>query len=111
MALHFWRRSLAIDPTGSVRVRLFDAPDTDKLEALPDPAAFVLRAIVQLGWANPQDIASATSLPGDRVADVLRYGRQLGYFDLDGERYRITWDWFRAVTRFLQRRHLLFSAS
>ncbi|MEO8178765.1 MAG: AAA family ATPase [Deltaproteobacteria bacterium] len=111
VALHFWRRSLGLTPSGGALVRLFDAPDAANLEALPESAAFVLRAIIQLGWATPEDIHLVTALPGAQVQDALRYGRQRGYFDVDGQRVRITWDWFRAVTRFLQRRHLLFSAS
>lgn len=109
VALHFWRRSLGIDASGKVLVRLFDAPEAGQLEQLPDSAAFVLRAIIQLGWATPEDIIRVTSLAKGQVADALRYGSQLGYFDVDGTRYRIAWDWFRAITRFLQRRHLLFT--
>jgi hypothetical protein len=45
------------------------------------------------------------------VKDAVRYGSQRGYFELVEERYCIHWDWFRAITRFLQRRHLLFAVS
>ncbi len=110
VALHFWRRSLGVGPSGKVLVRLFDAPDATHLEALPDSSAFVLRAIVQLGSGAPLDIARVTSLPLAQVEDALRYGNQHGYFQIDGERYSVNWDWFRAVTRLLQRRHLSFSS-
>jgi hypothetical protein len=43
------------------------------------------------------------------VQDALRYGSVRGYFELAEGRYRIRWTWFRAITRFLQRRHLLFA--
>jgi hypothetical protein len=92
-----------------VLVRLFEAPETALLEALPDSSAFVLRAIVQLGWAVPQDIAKVTSLPIAQVEDALRFGNQHGYFEIHAGRYSVNWDWFRAVTRLLQRRHLSFS--
>jgi len=111
VALHFWRRSLRVADGGRVQVRLFDAPDMAHLEALPDSAAFVLRAIIQLGWANPGSIRDVTSLSQSQVDDALRYGSQRGYFDVDGDCYRINWDWFRAVTRLLDRRHLSFSSS
>lgn len=111
VALHFWRRSLGEAGAGRVLVRLFDAPDMAQLEALPDSAAFVLRAILQLGWADVEGIRQVTSLPREQVEDVLRYGNQLGYFDVDGVCYRVNWDWFRAVTRFLDRRHLSFSSA
>lgn len=111
VALHFWRRSLGVGASGQVLVRLFDAPQTAQLDALPDSSAFVLRAIIQLGWAAPEDIARVTSLPIAQVEDALRYGNQHGCFELDGERYRVNWDWFRAVTRLLERRHLSFSST
>lgn len=109
VALHFWRRSLGIDDGGRVCVRLFDAPEAEALDGLPESTVFVLRAIIQLGWADLDDIVQVTALPGDRVADALRLGSRRGYFDLADGRYRITWDWFRAVSRFLERRHLLSS--
>jgi hypothetical protein len=90
-----------------VRVRLFDAPDAEDLEGLPDTTVFVLRAIVQLGWASAEEIGEVTALPRDRILDALRFGSRQGYFEEQTERYRITWDWFRAVTRFLERRHLV----
>ena len=109
VALHFWRRSLGVDEAGRVCVRLFDAPEAEALDGLPDSTVFVLRAIIQLGWADLDDIVEVTALPGDRVADALRFGSRRGYFDLAEGRYRINWDWFRAVSRFLERRHLLSS--
>jgi hypothetical protein len=107
VALHFWRRSLGADPGGGVRVRLFDAPDAEDLEGLPDSTVFVLRAIVQLGWASAEEIAEVTALSRDRILDALRFGSRQGYFEEQTQRYRITWDWFRAVTRLLERRHLV----
>ena len=111
VAMHFWRRSLGIDADGELSVRHFRAPEAEDLEDLPDSAVFVLRAIVQLAWARPEDICAATALPISEVRDALRYGLVKGYFDKDGERFHVTWNWFRAITRFLRRRHLLFSTS
>jgi hypothetical protein len=110
VALHFWRLSLGVAPSGKLHVRLFEVPNTVHLEALSDSAAFVFRAILQLGWATADDISGATSLGMAEVEDALRYGSQRGYFEMDGPRYRINWNWFRAVTRFLKHRHLSFSA-
>lgn len=107
VALHFWRRSLGVDARGRVRVRVFNAPDAEALDGLPDSTVFVLRALVQLDWASAEDVRHTTQLPLDQVSDALRFGMRNGYFDRNGVRYRVTWDWFRAVTRFLQRRHLI----
>ncbi len=109
VALHVWRTSLGMDENERLSVRLFQAPDTDELDRLPDPAVFVLRAIVQLERGTIDDICLATGLPASNVHDALRYGLVRGYFQREEDRYRIRWTWFRAITRFLQRRHLLFA--
>jgi DNA-binding IclR family transcriptional regulator len=98
-----------MDDSERLSVRLFQAPDTDELDRLPDSAVFVLRAIVQLERGTVDDICQATGLPASSVQDALRYGLVRGYFRLVEDRYRIRWTWFRAITRFLQRRHLLFA--
>lgn len=109
VALHTFRSSLGIDSTGRVAVKLFQVPDGRELDEMPEYAAFVLRAVIQLEPAFPDDIVRATMLRRSQVEDVLRYGMSHGYFREDDGRYRVTWNWFRPVTRFLQRRHLLAS--
>jgi hypothetical protein len=107
VAMHFWRESLHVDPSGSVHVQLFSPPDTRDLESLPDPAVFVLRAVVQLELAVAADLQQATMRPANQVADALRYAAHRGYVEVIGGRYRLSWAWFRGITNFLQRRHLL----
>jgi hypothetical protein len=109
IALHAWRLCLGITPDGETAVKVFDAPDATELESLPDCTVFVLRAVVQLGLAHPTDILRATMLESSEIEDALRFGMNRGYFKLVGERYWVTWAWFRPITRFLQRRYLLSS--
>jgi hypothetical protein len=107
VALHMWRRSLGVDADGGVYVRLFREMDTSDLERLPDRAVFVLRAVLQMAPARPEEIARATMLRPPDVADALRYAAARGYVEEHGDGYRVTWTWFRAMTLFLQRRHLM----
>ncbi len=107
IALHTWRRSLAQNEDGQVVVRNFHVPDVRELEALPDPPVFVLRAIVQLEFASVADLVEATRLHRAAVDTALRFASVRGYVELRGDRYWITWAWFRPITRFLERRHLL----
>jgi hypothetical protein len=107
VALYYWRESLRIGEEGEIVVQLFEAPDTADLESLPDPAVFVLRAVVQLELAAFEDIVDATRLPTRQVEDALRYGSFRGYLERIDGRYRVHWRWFRSVSRFLERRHLL----
>ncbi len=107
IALHTWRASLALDSNEVVTVRNFHAPDSRTLEALPDDASFVLRAVVQLEFATVSDLVEATQLSRAEVQNALRFGIVRGYFEVKGEYHCITWSWYRPITRFLERRHLL----
>ncbi|CAN5923892.1 hypothetical protein BH11MYX4_BH11MYX4_40320 [soil metagenome] len=107
VALHMWRRALGSDAGGGTHVRFFQAPDTADLALLPDQAVFVLRAVLQLAPAAPREIGHATMLSHADVTDALRYALARGYVESRDDRYTITWTWLRAITLFLQRRHLL----
>lgn len=109
VSLHFWRESLRCAPDGSFIVRLFEPPDTTDLDRLPDSTVFVLRVVVQLEQAAVEDVLDATLLAPRQVEDALRYAMGRGYLEEVDGRYRIRWKWFRTITRFLARRHLLAS--
>lgn len=111
VALHAWRSSLGVDESGEVAVKVFQAPDAEALEGLPDATVFVFRAVVQLENATADEICRATGIRPSEVADALRFGIVRGYFKQSGTGYSVTWPWFRAITRFLMRRHLLFPAT
>lgn len=111
VALTFWRRSLW-ESEGKTSVRLFDAPSAAQLDRLPDETLFVLRAVVQLGEPSAVEIENATMLPERQIVDALRFALKSGYIEpAPGEsqsgRVRVTWPWYRAITRCLQRKHLL----
>ena len=107
IALHMWRRSLGTDGRGKTAVRPSTALDTSDLERLPDSAVFVLRGVLQLAPARAEDIARGGVIRLSDVADALRYAASRGYIEERDGGYRVTWTWFRAITLFLQRKHLL----
>jgi hypothetical protein len=77
---------------------------------LPDPAAFVLRAVLQMAPATPREIERATLLTADEVGDALRYSLRRGFVIQLQDRYQVTWTWLRPISRFLQRKHLWVAA-
>ena len=107
VALHMWRQSLAVSEAGDIYVQLFQAPRAEDLEDLPDSAAFVLRAIVQLGDATLDELIQLTRLNIRIIEDTIRYGQNVGILERAEQGYSISWAWYRAVTRYLHRRHLL----
>jgi hypothetical protein len=107
VALHFWRMSLRRGPDHAVQVALFDAPKAAAVEAMPLDALFVLRALIQMEQARAETLAEATRLPLHQVRDVLRFGADAGWLAQDDQVYRLTWQWYRTITRVLSRQHLL----
>jgi hypothetical protein len=107
VALHMWRRSLGTDPKATAVVRPSTALDTSDLERLPDASVFVLRAVLQLAPVTAERIADSSVMGLATITDALRYAASRGYIEPYEGGYRVTWTWFRAITLFLQRKHLL----
>ena len=107
LALEAWRSTLAEDGQGVVHVRPLQEPDPAMLNALPDSSLFILRAILYLTPATVEDVAQATRLSHEQVLNAFRFGQSQGIYGEQGDRVYIRWSWLRAVTRLLERRHLL----
>ena len=108
VALHFWAESLGRDGSGQICVRPLTTPKTTDLETLPDTSAFVLRALVRLEVATPEQISQAANVELDRVRSVLRYAINKGYVEVnDGIQLKISQHWYRSIKRVLQRKHFL----
>lgn len=110
VALQAWRNSLFVAETEDEPVvRLFEEPSATEIERLPATLLFVLRAIVQLELATPQEVADCTQLPAPDVADAIRFSVAHGYVEPSSGRFRLSWTWYRTITRVLVRQHLLVS--
>jgi hypothetical protein len=114
VALHFWRESLWVASSAGgeerIKVRLFKEPPAAALDEVGPTLHFVLRGVVQLEIASPSDLVACTQLPPADVADALRFALARGWIDRVGsygERYCVTWHWYRAITDMLRRQHLL----
>jgi hypothetical protein len=107
VALQTWSTSLGVAADERIYATPFRVPDARCFDRLPDSAVFVLRAALQLERAQPEVVAKATMATVQEVETALRFGEQQGYVERVGDRYAITWTWYRPLTRFLQRRHLL----
>ena len=108
VALRFFRRSLFINKdTNETQVRLFKAPSSEGLENMPKPMLAVLRSIVQLEIASPEELRACTQLKLDEVISTLRYFQSRGYIDWIDNTTRISDLWYRSITNILHRQHLL----
>lgn len=108
VALRFFRRSLhRHKETQQVVVRLFHTPDAQDLECMPKPMLAVLRSIVQLEVASPDELSECTQLTVPEVIGIMRYFESRGYLEWAEEKTRISDHWYRTITNVLDRQHLL----
>jgi len=108
VALRFFRRSLFKNSeSNSVQVRLFKIPSSEGLEKMPKPMLAVLRSIVQLEIASPEELTDCTRLSINEVISTLRYFQSRGYIEWSGDKSRVSDLWFRSITNILHRQHLL----
>lgn len=106
VALHLWRSVLGVSADGSVYVRPLHPVVEAAIERLPLEALFVYRAVLRRAGASSGEVVAATRLPVATVVDVLRSGVQEGHLLLRDGGHHVSWDWYRALTRSLVRRHL-----
>lgn len=110
VALEIWRNSLYVGAGAdehTAEVRYFQEPAAVAIERLPLTALFVLRAIVQLERAATDDIVECTRLSQAEVQECVAFCLARGYAEPIDDRVRISWPWFRTITRVLSRQHLL----
>ncbi len=108
VALRFFRFSLNRNKeTDQVMVRLFHAPESEELEKMPKPMLAVLRSIVQLEIATPEELSECTQLTISEVTGILRYFQSRGYIEWTEDKAKLSDHWFRHITNVLDRQHLL----
>ncbi len=107
VALRLWAESLVTQEDGGHEVRLPEQPALAELERLGITGLLVLRVVAQCELASPEDITQSLKLPEAVVQGAITALLQHGWIEeLDG-RYRISWPWWRTITRVLARKNLL----
>jgi hypothetical protein len=107
VALQLWSDSLRVAPDGRILVTLPQLPETDELESENITVLLILRVIAQSGFANQDEITDSLRFPETEVVAGLRFALSREWVELVDGRYRLTWKWFRSVTRVLARQNLL----
>jgi hypothetical protein len=92
---------------GTIEVTLPANPDTYLIENAHPNMLLVLRVIVRSELVRFDDIVANLRLDPALVKAVIHMSLLRGWVELEGDRYRIAWPWFRSVTRILERQNLL----
>jgi hypothetical protein len=107
VALRMWTESIEVTPEGKYVVCLPVMPTLKNLEKVNLSVLLVLRVITQSGMAEQKDIIQSLKLPEAEVANAIRYAAKCDWIEDRNGFYRITWRWFRPITRVLARHNLL----
>ena len=107
IALHFFIRSLDPGRDERLRVRLFRAPNPDRLEEAGEAGLFVLAAIVTHESISFADLGAVTRSTESQCHIHVDRLLDLGAVQLDDGLIRVTTAWQRAAIRLLRRRNLL----
>lgn len=107
IALRLYVRSLAVLEDGSIIVKMPIPPNIGQLETAGIELLLVLRVIAQSGYASPEEVRDCLGLPLDNVIDSFRVMRWRGWIESVNGYFRITWSWYRPVTRMLVRQNLI----
>ncbi|MBX3205664.1 MAG: hypothetical protein KF764_11395 [Labilithrix sp.] len=107
VALHVWGRALVHDGPRRARVRLFTNPEAQVLEALGEPARFVLASIVWHGFLSLDEAAATLALPRRSCEAAFQHLVEHEVAELEDGGFRITPRWWPVVLRYLRRKHLI----
>lgn len=107
VALHYFLHSLDQESENRLKVRLFRAPEVEKLDAIGETAMFILACVVEHESISAPHLAEATRYPHEIVRINLDKFLVEGVLREDEGLYRITTHWHRAVVRTLRRRNIL----
>jgi len=107
VALRLYVKSLAVLDDGKIIVKMPIPPNIEQLDAAETDLLLILRVIAQSGYATPADVHQCLGMSFDRVENTFRVMQWRGWIESVNGYYRITWRWYRAVTRVLIRQNLL----
>jgi hypothetical protein len=107
VALRLWADSLAVTEDGKVIVHLPSPPATSEIEKLTPTQLLVLRVIAQSELIARDEIVESLRFSEANVGNAILVSLQQGWVEEVDGRYRLSWDWYRTITRVLVRRNFL----
>ncbi len=107
VALRLYVKSLSVLDDEKIIVGTPLQPDTELLEASGITTLLVLRVIAQSGYSTPALVEQCLEFSRERVDSIFMVMQWRGWIECIDGYYRISWRWFRPVTRVLIRQNLL----
>ena len=107
VSLQLWADALRIHTDGRIRVSIPQLPAISELDSVDMNMLLILRVVAQSEWATREEIVDSLQFPVNEVTGALGLATARGWLESEDGRFRITWKWFRSITRVLARKNLL----
>jgi hypothetical protein len=107
VALRLYIKSLNRLDDGRIIVQMPMTPNIVQLESAETEHLLILRVLSQSGYATPEEVKECLGMPLERVESAFQVMTWRGWIETVRGYSRITWLWYRAVTRVLIRQNLL----
>jgi hypothetical protein len=107
VSLQLWADSLRMHTDGRILVSIPQLPTISELDSVDMNMLLILRVVAQSEWTTREEIVNSLQLPVNEVAGALRLATSRGWLESENGRFRLTWKWFRSITRVLARKNLL----
>ena len=107
VAMRLWADSLVVNGDGQIVVRIPPEPETREVEGAHFTVLLVLRIIIRAELVTREDIIESLRFSEGEVDNAMYFLLGRGWIEELNGRYRVSWTWFRAVTRALTRKNLL----
>ncbi len=113
IAIRMFGEAIRLNEDGGAEMLLPQTKDDAVFEGLSLEMLLVLRAVAQSDLAEPDDVVANLRMEKALIGTTLHFAEQRGWVQyVDGgenERsgYRLSWTWFRTITRVLGRKNLL----
>ncbi len=107
VAMRLWVDSLVVNGDGKMVVCMPPEPATREVEGVHFTVLLVLRIIIRAELVSREDIIESLRFSEGEVDNAMYFLLGRGWIEELNGRYRVSWTWFRAVTRVLARKNLL----
>jgi hypothetical protein len=108
LALGLWVKSLYVDSTGQIVVRLPRLTSTEELDNANLTMLLVLRVICRSEIVSYEDIMKSLQISDAEVTTALRLASHKGWVNkVDDGYYQLDWYWIKPIIRVLARQNLM----
>jgi hypothetical protein len=109
VAMRLLADALIVEPDGRFAVQLPNNPSPNELEGVKLVTLLALRFLLQSDGATSRDLVAGLRYSEPMIANALRTATMRGWIEEVDGHYRVTWKWYRTITRVLVRRNFLGS--